>query len=70
MLLLYIINYIITEIFVLYLTGTSKQKLPYRKETEVRTTLQELLLYLIFLINLCICKYANIKILIELEVKT
>nr|XP_023417385.1 polycystic kidney disease 2-like 2 protein isoform X4 [Cavia porcellus] len=44
-----------------YRDGTSKQKLPYRKETEVRTTLQELLLYLIFLINLCILTFGMVN---------
>lgn len=45
--------------FVLYLTGSSKHNLHYIKEVEIRTTLQELLLYFIFLINLCICKYTD-----------
>ncbi|XP_017356448.2 polycystic kidney disease 2-like 2 protein, partial [Cebus imitator] len=47
--------------FVLYLTGTSKHKLHYRKEVEIRTTLQELLLYLIFLINLCILTFGMVN---------
>ncbi|VFV21621.1 polycystic kidney disease 2-like 2 [Lynx pardinus] len=37
--------------------GAPKPKLHYRKEVEIRTTLQELSLYFIFLINLCICNY-------------
>uniref|UniRef100_A0A452FJG5 Polycystin-2-like protein 2 n=1 Tax=Capra hircus TaxID=9925 RepID=A0A452FJG5_CAPHI len=39
-----------------HLGGTPKHKLRYREDVEIRTTLQELLLYSIFLINLCICK--------------
>uniref|UniRef100_A0A2K5SCQ3 Polycystin-2-like protein 2 n=1 Tax=Cebus imitator TaxID=2715852 RepID=A0A2K5SCQ3_CEBIM len=41
--------------------GTSKHKLHYRKEVEIRTTLQELLLYLIFLINLCILTFGMVN---------
>ncbi|XP_010842757.1 PREDICTED: polycystic kidney disease 2-like 2 protein isoform X2 [Bison bison bison] len=37
-----------------HLGGTPKHKLRYREDVEIRTTLQELLLYSIFLINLCI----------------
>lgn len=48
------------EIFVLYLTGTPQHKPHYGREVEIRTTLQELLLYLIFLVNLCICKYTDV----------
>ncbi|KAI2539002.1 PKD2L2 isoform 6 [Pan troglodytes] len=40
--------------------GASKHKLHYRKEVEITTTLQELLLYFIFLINLCICYVISI----------
>lgn len=43
--------------FVLHLAGTSKHDLHYRREAEVNTTLEELLLYFVFLINLCIRKY-------------
>uniref|UniRef100_A0A2K5D174 Polycystin-2-like protein 2 n=1 Tax=Aotus nancymaae TaxID=37293 RepID=A0A2K5D174_AOTNA len=41
--------------------GTSKHKLHYRKEVEIRTTLQELLLYFIFLINLCILTFGMLN---------
>uniref|UniRef100_A0A8D2D513 Polycystin-2-like protein 2 n=1 Tax=Sciurus vulgaris TaxID=55149 RepID=A0A8D2D513_SCIVU len=41
--------------------GTSKPKLYYRKEVEIRTTLQELLLYFIFLINLCILTFGMVN---------
>ncbi|KAM6148636.1 polycystin-2-like protein 2 [Erethizon dorsatum] len=44
-----------------YSGGTSKHKLHYRKEVEIRTTLQELLLYLIFLINLCILTFGMVN---------
>ncbi|XP_031529098.2 polycystin-2-like protein 2 isoform X1 [Vicugna pacos] len=40
--------------------GTPKQ-LHYRKEEEVSTTLQELLLYFIFLINLCILAFGMVN---------
>lgn len=51
-----------------YLTGTPKHEQHFRKEGEIRTTLQELLLYCIFLINLCICKYTcRLKTLFELR---
>ncbi|XP_023559096.1 polycystic kidney disease 2-like 2 protein isoform X1 [Octodon degus] len=43
-----------------YRGGTSRDKLHYRKE-EIRTTLQELLLYLIFLINLCILTFGMVN---------
>lgn len=46
--------------FVLHLAGTSKHDLHYRREAEVNTTLEELLLYFVFLINLCIRKYTAI----------
>ncbi|KAL0607870.1 Polycystic kidney disease 2-like 2 protein, partial [Plecturocebus cupreus] len=39
----------------------SKHKLHYRKEVEIRTTLQELLLYFIFLINLCILTFGMVN---------
>lgn len=54
------IHYKLRKIFVLCLTGTPKHKLHYREDVEIRTTLQELLLYSIFLINLCICKYTDV----------
>ncbi|XP_069932245.1 polycystin-2-like protein 2 isoform X3 [Oryctolagus cuniculus] len=41
--------------------GTSKPKLHYRKDVEIGTTLQELLLYLIFLINLCILTFGMVN---------
>ncbi|XP_003934002.1 polycystin-2-like protein 2 [Saimiri boliviensis] len=41
--------------------GTSKHKLHYRKDVEIRTTLQELLLYFIFLINLCILTFGMVN---------
>uniref|UniRef100_F7I1P6 Polycystin-2-like protein 2 n=1 Tax=Callithrix jacchus TaxID=9483 RepID=F7I1P6_CALJA len=41
--------------------GTSKHKLHYRNEVEIRTTLQELLLYFIFLINLCILTFGMVN---------
>ncbi|XP_054412552.1 polycystin-2-like protein 2 isoform X2 [Pongo abelii] len=47
--------------FVLYPTGASKHKLHYRKEVEITTTLQELLLYFIFLINLCILTFGMVN---------
>nr|XP_017196573.1 polycystic kidney disease 2-like 2 protein isoform X3 [Oryctolagus cuniculus] len=40
---------------------TSKPKLHYRKDVEIGTTLQELLLYLIFLINLCILTFGMVN---------
>ncbi|XP_014651282.1 PREDICTED: polycystic kidney disease 2-like 2 protein [Ceratotherium simum simum] len=53
--------HIVKENFVLYLTGTPKHPLHYRKEVEIRTTLQELLLYFIFLINLCILTFGMVN---------
>ncbi|XP_026952518.1 polycystin-2-like protein 2 isoform X6 [Sagmatias obliquidens] len=44
-----------------HLGGTPKHKLHYRKEVEMRTTLQEVLLYLIFLINLCILTFGMVN---------
>uniref|UniRef100_A0A8D0WWM6 Polycystin 2 like 2, transient receptor potential cation channel n=2 Tax=Sus scrofa TaxID=9823 RepID=A0A8D0WWM6_PIG len=44
-----------------HLGGTPKPKLQYRKDVEIRTTLQELLLYLIFLINLCILTFGMVN---------
>ncbi|KAM5298205.1 polycystin-2-like protein 2 [Ctenodactylus gundi] len=41
--------------------GTSKHELPYRKEIEIKTTLQELLIYFIFLINLCILTFGMVN---------
>uniref|UniRef100_A0A8C8YSH4 Polycystin 2 like 2, transient receptor potential cation channel n=1 Tax=Prolemur simus TaxID=1328070 RepID=A0A8C8YSH4_PROSS len=41
--------------------GASKHTLRYRKEVEIRTTLQELLLYFIFLINLCILTFGMVN---------
>ncbi|XP_072697247.1 polycystin-2-like protein 2 isoform X6 [Canis lupus baileyi] len=41
--------------------GTPKPKLHYRKEVEIRTTLQELALYFIFLINLCILTFGMVN---------
>ncbi|XP_011790672.1 PREDICTED: polycystic kidney disease 2-like 2 protein isoform X3 [Colobus angolensis palliatus] len=41
--------------------GASKHKLHYRKEVEITTTLQELLLYFIFLINLCILTFGIVN---------
>nr|XP_012802957.2 polycystic kidney disease 2-like 2 protein isoform X3 [Jaculus jaculus] len=41
--------------------GTSKPKLHYRREVEIRTTPQELLLYFIFLINLCILTFGMVN---------
>ncbi|XP_076994678.1 polycystin-2-like protein 2 isoform X2 [Tamandua tetradactyla] len=41
--------------------GTPKHKLNYRREVEIRTTLQELLLYFIFLINLCILTFGMVN---------
>ncbi|XP_041617219.1 polycystic kidney disease 2-like 2 protein isoform X3 [Vulpes lagopus] len=41
--------------------GTPKPKLQYRKEVEIRTTLQELALYFIFLINLCILTFGMVN---------
>ncbi|KAF4015119.1 hypothetical protein G4228_006388, partial [Cervus hanglu yarkandensis] len=43
------------------LTGTPKHKLRYREDVEIRTTLQELLLYSIFLINLCILTFGMVN---------
>nr|XP_058918352.1 polycystin-2-like protein 2 [Kogia breviceps] len=55
------IYYKLRKTFVLYLTGTRKYKLHYRKEVEMRTTLQEFLLYLIFLINVCILTFGMVN---------
>ncbi|XP_028349241.1 polycystin-2-like protein 2 [Physeter macrocephalus] len=55
------IYYKLRKTFVLYLTGTRKHKLHYRKEVEMRTTLQEFLLYLIFLINVCILTFGMVN---------
>ncbi|XP_045140926.1 polycystic kidney disease 2-like 2 protein isoform X3 [Echinops telfairi] len=41
--------------------GTPKPKLKYRRDTEIRTTLQELLVYFIFLINLCILTFGMVN---------
>ncbi|ELK03057.1 Polycystic kidney disease 2-like 2 protein [Pteropus alecto] len=41
--------------------GTPKHKLHFRKEDEIKTTLQELLLYFIFLINLCILTFGMVN---------
>nr|KAF6448369.1 polycystin 2 like 2, transient receptor potential cation channel [Rousettus aegyptiacus] len=41
--------------------GTPKHKLRFRKEDEIKTTLQELLLYFIFLINLCILTFGMVN---------
>ncbi|EDL76225.1 polycystic kidney disease 2-like 2 (predicted) [Rattus norvegicus] len=41
--------------------GTSKHDLHYRREAEVNTTLEELLLYFIFLINLCILTFGTVN---------
>ncbi|XP_023591341.1 polycystin-2-like protein 2 isoform X4 [Trichechus manatus latirostris] len=41
--------------------GTPKHKLKYRREVEIRTTLQELLVYFIFLINLCILTFGMVN---------
>ncbi|XP_017173437.1 polycystin-2-like protein 2 isoform X5 [Mus musculus] len=41
--------------------GTSKHDLHYRREAEVNTTLEELLLYFIFLINLCILTFGMVN---------
>ncbi|XP_012604287.1 polycystin-2-like protein 2 [Microcebus murinus] len=41
--------------------GAAKHVLHYRKEVEIRTTLQELLLYFIFLINLCILTFGMVN---------
>ncbi|KAM7142587.1 polycystin-2-like protein 2 isoform 1-T2 [Molossus nigricans] len=41
--------------------GTPTHKLHFRKEVEIRTTLQELLLYFIFLINLCILTFGMVN---------
>nr|KAF6481494.1 polycystin 2 like 2, transient receptor potential cation channel [Molossus molossus] len=41
--------------------GTPTHKLHFRKEVEIRTTLQELLLYCIFLINLCILTFGMVN---------
>lgn len=43
------------------LTGTPKPNLHYSKEVEIRTTLQELALYFIFLINLCILTFGMVN---------
>ncbi|KAH0506137.1 Polycystic kidney disease 2-like 2 protein [Microtus ochrogaster] len=47
--------------FVLHLAGTSKHDLHYRREAEVNTTLEELLLYFVFLINLCILTFGMVN---------
>ncbi|XP_052011806.1 polycystic kidney disease 2-like 2 protein isoform X2 [Apodemus sylvaticus] len=44
-----------------YRGGTSKHDLHYRREAEVNTTLEELLLYFIFLINLCILTFGMVN---------
>ncbi|XP_013821040.1 PREDICTED: polycystic kidney disease 2-like 2 protein isoform X4 [Capra hircus] len=44
-----------------HLGGTPKHKLRYREDVEIRTTLQELLLYSIFLINLCILTFGMVN---------
>ncbi|XP_040837280.1 polycystic kidney disease 2-like 2 protein isoform X1 [Ochotona curzoniae] len=44
-----------------YRPGSSKHNLHYIKEVEIRTTLQELLLYFIFLINLCILTFGMVN---------
>ncbi|KAM5214232.1 polycystin-2-like protein 2 [Hipposideros larvatus] len=41
--------------------GTPKHEPHFRKEVEIRTTLQELLLYFIFLINLCILTFGMVN---------
>ncbi|XP_027959540.1 polycystic kidney disease 2-like 2 protein isoform X3 [Eumetopias jubatus] len=41
--------------------GTPKHNLHYSKEVEIRTTLQELALYFIFLINLCILTFGMVN---------
>ncbi|XP_034511628.1 polycystic kidney disease 2-like 2 protein [Ailuropoda melanoleuca] len=41
--------------------GTPKPNLHYSKEVEIRTTLQELALYFIFLINLCILTFGMVN---------
>uniref|UniRef100_A0A671EDD4 Polycystin 2 like 2, transient receptor potential cation channel n=1 Tax=Rhinolophus ferrumequinum TaxID=59479 RepID=A0A671EDD4_RHIFE len=41
--------------------GTPKHEQHFRKEGEIRTTLQELLLYCIFLINLCILTFGMVN---------
>ncbi|XP_012875849.1 PREDICTED: polycystic kidney disease 2-like 2 protein isoform X1 [Dipodomys ordii] len=41
--------------------GTSIHNLHYRKEVQITTTLQELLLYFIFLINLCILTFGMVN---------
>ncbi|XP_055481530.1 polycystic kidney disease 2-like 2 protein [Psammomys obesus] len=41
--------------------GTSKHDLHYRREAEVNTTVEELLLYFIFLINLCILTFGMVN---------
>ncbi|XP_051019817.1 polycystic kidney disease 2-like 2 protein [Acomys russatus] len=46
---------------VLHLPGTSKHDLRYRRDAEVNTTLEELLLYFIFLINLCILTFGMVN---------
>nr|XP_034373536.1 polycystic kidney disease 2-like 2 protein isoform X1 [Arvicanthis niloticus] len=43
-----------------YRGGTSKHDLHYRREAEVNTTLEELLLYFMFLINLCILTFGMV----------
>ncbi|KAM9731443.1 polycystin-2-like protein 2 isoform 3-T3 [Dama dama] len=44
-----------------HLGGIPKHKLRYREDVEIRTTLQELLLYSIFLINLCILTFGMVN---------
>ncbi|XP_040614009.1 polycystic kidney disease 2-like 2 protein isoform X4 [Mesocricetus auratus] len=44
-----------------YRGGTSKHDLHYRREAEVNTTFEELLLYFIFLINLCILTFGMVN---------
>ncbi|XP_038186990.1 polycystic kidney disease 2-like 2 protein isoform X3 [Arvicola amphibius] len=44
-----------------YRGGTSKHDLHYRREAEVNTTLEELLLYFVFLINLCILTFGMVN---------
>nr|XP_008512032.1 PREDICTED: polycystic kidney disease 2-like 2 protein [Equus przewalskii] len=41
--------------------GTPQHKPHYGREVEIRTTLQELLLYLIFLVNLCILSFGMVN---------
>ncbi|XP_076411061.1 polycystin-2-like protein 2 isoform X1 [Peromyscus maniculatus bairdii] len=44
-----------------YRGGTSKHDLHYRREAEVNTTLEELLLYFVFLITLCILTFGMVN---------